>query len=78
MPKWLRYLISALLALLFFAGTFPNAMGGGKVFMGDLAYILCLTVIPFLIVVLSVGRSRIWERIGWGVQILPLAAAIVR
>jgi len=78
MPKWLRYLISAVLALLFFGGTFPNTMGGGKVFVGSLVYVLCLTVIPFLLVVLSVGRSRIWERVGWGVQILLLAASIVR
>ena len=53
-------------------------MGAGKILVGDLVYVLCLTVIPFAVVVISVGRNRIWERIGWGVQIVLLAASIVR
>jgi len=78
MPKWLRRVISGLIAVLIFAGTYPNVISDGRILFGEFIYILCLSIIPFLVVAISVGRSVIWERIGWGAQIVLLVAAIVR
>ena len=70
MRKWLRQIISGLIALLMFAMTYPNVIGHDGVIIGAFIYILCLSIVPFIVIFISVGRSVIWERIGWGLQIV--------
>jgi hypothetical protein len=78
MPKWSRQVISGLVALLFFAATFQNVIGPrGVLEKGVFIYILCLSIVPFLVVVISVGRSVIGECIGWAIQIVLLIAMIL-
>jgi len=73
---WLRRSISALIALLFFAVEYPNVIGGGgRVLIGSLIYILCLSIGPFLVVVISMGRSLRCEGIGWCLQIVLIILA---
>ena len=74
MSKWFRRVLSAILALLIFAATLPGVAGNGKVHSAGLIYIICLSIIPFLLIFIFAGRNKILEGIGWVSQLILLFA----
>ncbi len=72
MPKWSRILI--------FAATFPNVIGArdGGVETFPFIYILCISIIPFLLVSIFAGRIKLAEIFGWCVQLFFLVAVFIR
>jgi hypothetical protein len=49
MPKWLRQIISAIIALIIFAASYPDVIVRGRVLTIPFIYILCVSIIPFLL-----------------------------
>jgi hypothetical protein len=66
--KWLRLIISGIVALLQFAVIFPNFIERDGVRAGMFIYALCLSAIPFLWISVFAGRNKTAEIIGWIVQ----------
>ena len=82
MKPWLRRVISGILTLLVFAGTYPNVIvvrhGVADISGVGLAVVLVFAFIPFLLVCIFAGRRQILEHIGWGGHFIALAAASFR
>ncbi|MFA6217831.1 MAG: hypothetical protein WDL87_09310 [Candidatus Omnitrophota bacterium] len=73
-PKWVRFIISGVIALFLYAVTFPSITGPGVPLRpATLIYIFCISVIPFLLVCIFAGRNKILEIVGWGVQFIVLS-----
>lgn len=78
MAKWLRILVSGIIAILIFAATFPNVVSArGGVETAPFIYILCISIIPFLLVSVFAGRIKLAEILGWCVQLFFLVAVFV-
>jgi hypothetical protein len=80
MPKWSRILISGIIAFFIFAVTFPNLIRArdGGIGMIPFIYILCISIIPFLMISVFAGRMKPVEIFGWCVQLFFLVAVLVR
>lgn len=78
MPKWLRIIISAIIVLFIFAATYPNVIGPGGVETVPFIYILCLSIIPFLLICIFAGRNKTAETVSWCIQLFFLIAVFMQ
>lgn len=78
MPNWLRRLISAIIALLILAVTYPDVLLQGRVLTGLFVCVLFLSVFPFLLVCIFTGRSESAEIVGWCLQLFFLVSVFMR
>ncbi len=79
-PKWGRMVISGIIGFIIFAVMFPSITGLGVPLHPITVLALCIPFVPFLLVCIFAGRSKIGEAIGWGVLFLmftPLFIAIL-
>lgn len=77
MPRWLRILISGLIALLVFAAAYPNViLPGGGIEIIAFVFILALSFIPFVLIFVFAGRDKTLEGIGWAGHFIILAATL--
>ena len=77
-PKWARCVISGVIAFLVMAAYYPSITRSGEPpHPALLIYMLCISVVPFLLVCIFAGRSKIGEGIGWGVQVILFAPIFI-
>jgi len=78
MPKWIRRVISAIIALFIIAVSSPDVIVRGRVHTGLFIYILCVSIVPFLLVCIFAGRSKTAEIVGWCIQLFMLVGVFTR
>lgn len=79
-PKWGRMIISGIIGFIVFAVMSPSIIGPGVSLHPIIILSLCIPFVPFLLVCICAGRSKIGEAIGWSVLFLmftPLFIAIL-
>jgi hypothetical protein len=72
--------ISGIIGFIVLATMYPSITGPGIPLHPITVIALCIPFVPFLLICIFSGRSKIWERIGWGVLLLmftPLFIAIL-
>jgi len=76
-PKWGRMVISGIIGFIIFAVMFPNIIGPGVPLHPIIILSLCIPFVPFLLVCIFAGRSKIGEAIGWDVLFFVFAPLFI-